>query len=107
MGFFNKTTDSNVVKNIKVFSERITIVVILTVLASVIPDFTDFLNIVGSLGTMTLGFILPPLYYMKVFKNHLSRVIIALNIFMIVFGIGGGSFSIYESVRDLIDKMQK
>ena len=74
MPFFHSSSDSKLLKNVKVYSERITIVIVLTILASVIPNFVAFLNIVGSIGTCILGFILPPLYYMKVFKNRLKSI---------------------------------
>lgn len=74
----------------------------LTLLASVIPNFIDFLNIVGSVGTCLLGFILPPLYFMKVFKNKISKFEVGFNIFIMVFGVAGGAYSIYDSIRKLV-----
>ena len=78
------------------------IVILLTVLAIVIPNFVAFLNIVGSLGTCTLGFILPPIYYMKVFWSRISKFTVAFNIFIMLFGVGGGAYSIYESIKSLL-----
>ena len=66
--FFNNDVDSNLVKNLKVTGERVLIVIGITLLASTIPNFVAFLNIIGGLGCMILGFILPPLYYMTLYK---------------------------------------
>ena len=66
--FFSNDVDSNLVKNLKVTGERVLIVIGITLLASTIPNFVAFLNIIGGLGCMILGFILPPLYYMTLYK---------------------------------------
>ena len=47
------------------YTERVTVIIIVTVASIVIPNFVDFLNISGSLGAASLGFILPSFYYMK------------------------------------------
>jgi hypothetical protein len=52
------------IKNIKIYSERVLIIVLVTVVAVLVPRFVDFLNISGSLGSSALGFVFPPLYYM-------------------------------------------
>jgi hypothetical protein len=54
------------VHNIKVITERVLIILVVTLAAIIIPRFVDFLNISGSIGAASLGFILPPLYYFKV-----------------------------------------
>lgn len=51
-------------RTIKMFTCRIIMVIILAVLTSVIPDFIAFLNIVGSIGSTILAFVLPCVYYM-------------------------------------------
>jgi hypothetical protein len=59
--FFNNEVDTRLRKNVKIYSERIIIVVLLTLFTSLIPNFIDFLNIVGTFGSATLGFIFPPM----------------------------------------------
>ena len=46
-------------KTVKMYVERVLVVLIVTIAAIVIPSFVDFLNIAGSLGAAALGFILP------------------------------------------------
>src|SRR5437868_3074921 len=49
--YFNKKTDSNLAKNMKMITIRSIIVVLLTLLTSIIPNFIEFLNITGALGS--------------------------------------------------------
>ena len=102
--FFNNEEDSQMVKNLKIAAERVFIVICITLLASVIPNFVAFLNFVGGLGCCILGFILPPLYYLQYFTiSRLTRHEVVFNIFIIVFGVVGGGYSVYMSLVDLIE----
>jgi len=102
--FFKNERDSNLVRNIKIFTERILIIVAVTIIAILIPRFVDFLNISGSIGSSVLGFILPPIYYFRCFGlNNLKAVDIGFNIFLIIFGIFGGIYSTYTSIDNLIN----
>ena len=104
LSFFQNEKDSKLVHMFKLYSERILVVVAVTVAAVVIPRFYDFLNISGSVGASALGFVLPPLYYMKTFGiKNLPKHIVAFNIFLILFGIGGGIYSVYTSIKSIID----
>ena len=42
---------------------RSAIIIFVSGLAMVIPDFTTFLNIAGSLGAGVIAFVLPPMLY--------------------------------------------
>ena len=78
---------------------------IVTFAAIVIPRFVDFLNISGSLGAASLGFILPPIYYFKA-KEGIKNIrwyIVAFNFFLIAFGTFGGIYSIYTSIESLLN----
>ncbi len=91
--------------NLKIYTERILIILIITAVAILIPTFVDFLNISGSLGAASLGFILPPIYYFQA-KGGLRNInwgMIAFNIFLIAFGFFGGAYSIYTSIKSIID----
>ena len=70
-----------------------------------IPKFVDFLNISGSLGAASLGFILPPLYYFKANNGirNLPKHIAVLNVFLICFGTFGAIFSLVTSIKNLIN----
>ena len=48
---------------------RSVIVWIITGVALIIPNFTDFLNIAGAIGSAAIAFILPPLLYLIEFRG--------------------------------------
>jgi len=64
--FFQRETDSPLRKHLKLYSERILTILFVTCAAIFIPNFVDFLNISGAVGAAALGFVLPPLYHMRV-----------------------------------------
>jgi hypothetical protein len=103
--FFQKSSDSNLIHSIKLYTERIIIILVVTVSAIFIPKFVTFLNISGSVGASALGFILPPLYYIKSKggMGNLEKPSLALNIFMILFGVFGGIYSLYTSIKDIVN----
>ncbi|CDW84980.1 UNKNOWN [Stylonychia lemnae] len=102
--FFRQERDSKLVKNIKIYTERIAIIVVVTIVAVLVPKFVDFLNISGSVSSSVLGFILPPLYYFRCYGLvNLKWWDIAFNVFLILFGIFGGIYSLYTSIDNLIN----
>jgi amino acid permease len=103
LSFFNNKADSALSRNIKVLTERIILILIVTAVAILIPKFVDFLNIAGSLGSATLGFIFPPLYYIQSVggMSKLKWYDAGFNIFLIAFGGFGAVFSLYNSISNL------
>lgn len=98
--FFNNTEDTRFKKNLKIYTERIIVIILVTVVSSSIPNFIAFLNLAGSIGSSVLAFILPPIYYIQInggFKkeNKLPFYVFAINVFICLFGIGGGAYSTY------------
>lgn len=81
---------------------RSIIVWIITGVALVIPNFTDFLNIAGSIGSAAIAFILPPLLYLVEFKGTLSKPVVIFNWFIILFGACGAIYSTYFSIHQMI-----
>lgn len=103
--FFKKETDSKLMKNIKIYTERIAIIVLITLIAIMIPRFVDFLNITGSLGASVLGFVFPSLYYFKCYGiKNLSKGLVVFNIFLITFGVFGAIYSIQNSISNLVNE---
>lgn len=103
--FFKQESDSNLIKNVKIYVERILIIVVITIVAIIVPRFVDFLNITGSLGASALGFVFPPLYYFRCYGiKNISTPLLAFNVFLIVFGIAGGVYSIYNSIYNLVNE---
>jgi len=66
-----------------------------------VPNFTDFLNISGALGSATIAFIVPELLYLKQFPNASVKEKVGCWL-LIWFGFFGGLYSIYFSVEKLL-----
>jgi amino acid permease len=62
-------TGSSIKMKVKKVAVRSVIVWLITGIALLIPNFTDFLNIAGSIGSAAIAFILPPLLYLVEFKG--------------------------------------
>lgn len=76
----------------------------ITGISLLVPDFTDFLNIAGSIGSCMIAFVLPCLLYMEEFKGQLSMKVIGFNWFVIFLGIAGSILSVVYSVIKIIDE---
>jgi amino acid permease len=81
----------------KIFVRSI-IVWLITGISLLIPNFTDFLNIAGAIGSAMIAFVLPPFLFLKQFKGELSTPIIAFNWFIVAFGAAGAIYSTYFSI---------
>jgi len=97
--FHNGSPTRQKVKRVLV---RSIIVWIITGVALLIPNFTDFLNIAGAIGSAAIAFVIPPLLYLTEFKGHVSTQLKALNWFIIAFGVGGAIYSTYFSINEMI-----
>jgi hypothetical protein len=85
------------------YIERIVVVILLSVFTSIIPNFIAFLNIVGALGTSVLGFIFPPIYLIQFYgRKNIPVYVFLFNIFLICFGVFGGAYSIFNSIKDMV-----
>ena len=81
---------------------RAIVIWLITGVSLLVPDFTDFLNIAGSIGSAVIAFILPPLLYMVEFKGQLSLPSIIFQWFIIVFGAAGATYSTVYSILKII-----
>ncbi len=77
---------------------RSSVIVLVTGIALLIPDFTVFLDIAGSLGASVIAFILPPLLYNAEFKDEMTIWRKYSNYAIVIFGVGGGTLSIVNSI---------
>ena len=59
----------NIVKRVTI---RSLIIIMTTVLCMMVKTFTDFINIAGALGSVTIAFLLPQIFYLKTFGSSLS-----------------------------------
>ena len=82
---------------------RIVLTVLTGSLAVVFGDvFSQILSIVGALGFSLLSFILPPLIYLKIFKNELTCLDRALSLFIFVVGLVGMTIATYIDGASII-----
>lgn len=94
---------SGIVRKLKKVGVRSIIVWIITGISLLIPNFTDFLNIAGSIGSAAIAFVLPPILYLMEFKGKLSHAVIYFNYFIVLFGFGGAIYSTYFSINEMIN----
>ncbi|KAI4387660.1 hypothetical protein MLD38_000077 [Melastoma candidum] len=82
---------------------RWSLVVLVTLVALLVPNFADFLSLVGSSVCCALGFILPAAFHLLVFKGEMGRSgwivdsgIIALGM---IFAVSGTWYSLMEILK--------
>ena len=94
--FFDKHKHSNI--KLRKFISRSLIVLFISGISMIIPNFRDFVNIVGSITSSLLSFILPEMLYLHHFKGHLSISYRVFCYFIIVYGTFGGFYSFFHSI---------
>lgn len=77
---------------------------LVTGVSLLIPNFTDFLNIAGSIGSAMIAFILPPLLYLSEFKGTLPRWKVIANWAIVAFGASGAIYSVYYSIANMANR---
>ena len=82
---------------------RSIVIIFVTGIALIIPDFTIFLDIAGSLGASVIAFVFPPLLYNIEFKDSITNCHKWSNWAIVLFGIGGGTLSIVNSIIAIAD----
>jgi solute carrier family 38 (sodium-coupled neutral amino acid transporter), member 11 len=98
---FFKTGENTKIKKVIM---RSLVIFFVTGIALIIPNFTLFLDISGSIGASIIGFVLPPLLYNAEFKYTLSNWTIYSNYAIVLFGVIGGTLSIINSVWTIADE---
>ncbi|XP_050230426.1 amino acid transporter AVT3B [Mercurialis annua] len=66
---------------------RWVVVLAVSLVALLVPNFADFLSLVGSSVCCTLGFVLPALFHFKVFKDEMSWKVLSFDCVILVFGL--------------------
>merc|ERR1712071_155178 len=84
---------------------RSALVLIITGLAIAIPLLDLFITLVGAVGCTALALVVPPMIHLMVFWKSLSKVVIAKNFCIIVFGIIGAITGTYSSIYAIIDAL--
>ena len=83
------------------YAPRFVITLIIFVMASIIPKFSTFLNLIGSFSGTAIQFIFPILAYQVFFRDMINKWQTFFNYFCLTAGILGGAFAVYDSVIDL------
>lgn len=82
---------------------RICMVLTTATIAYAIPNFGKFLELVGASICMLLGFILPCVFNIQVFRKELTRPRLLLDICIIVMGIFFGVIGTIEAIIKLLE----
>ena len=77
---------------------RSLVIMCITGVALIIPDFTTFLDISGSLGAGMIAFVLPPILYNKQFEGTIPAWKKYTNWLICAFGVVGSIFSVTQSI---------
>lgn len=76
-------------------------VFVVCLVALAVPNFADFLSLVGSSVCIVLGFVLPALFHLIVFKQELSILGLACDGALIVLGMCFASYGTFSSLLDI------
>jgi len=63
------------------------LVVVVGLLAMLVPNFADFLSLVGSSVCVVLGFVLPAVFHLKVFGSEIGWAALVADVAVIVIGV--------------------
>ena len=82
---------------------RSVVIILITGVALVVPDFTVFLDIAGALGAGVIAFVLPPLLFNQEFRDTITPFKKWSNWAIVVFGVCGCTLSIVSSIQTIIN----
>ncbi len=88
---------------LKTYSVRIMLTLIIFALSFAIPKFASFINLVGAFAGINLQFVFPIIAYHISFKLVAPKWKIYLNIAVLLFGVIGSGFGIYDSIKELTE----
>lgn len=77
-------------------------VLIVTLVALLVPNFADFLSLVGSSVCIVLGFVLPSLFHLMVYKDELRWHGLVLDGIIILFGVVFGAVGTFSSLMEIV-----
>jgi proton-coupled amino acid transporter len=73
-----------------------------SLMALLVPNFADFLSLVGSSVCIVLGFVLPALFHLLVFKEEMSWIGMALDGAIVVLGVVIGVTGTWSSLMEIL-----
>lgn len=80
---------------------RWTLVLAVSLVALFVPNFTDFLSLVGSSTCCVLGFVLPALFHYLTFKDEMSKGQASADVGIIVLGAFLGVSGTWYSLQEI------
>ncbi|XP_078448437.1 amino acid transporter AVT3B-like [Wolffia australiana] len=81
---------------------RWAMVLAVTLVALLVPNFADFLSLVGSAVCCVLGFVLPAWFHLRVFKNEMGLLAAALDSAIITLGLLLAVVGTWSSLSEII-----
>ncbi|KAL5100066.1 hypothetical protein RYX36_004393 [Vicia faba] len=78
------------------------LVLVVSLVALFVPNFADFLSLVGSSVCVVLGFVLPALFHCMVFKEELGWRCMVSDGAIMVFGFVVAVYGTYSSVSEIL-----
>ncbi|KAK2975685.1 hypothetical protein RJ640_027788 [Escallonia rubra] len=80
---------------------RWVVVLVVSLVALLVPNFADFLSLVGSSVCVVLGFVLPALFHLLVHKDEMGWGWLALDGAVIVLGVALAVFGTWSSLLEI------
>ncbi|XP_059659803.1 amino acid transporter AVT3B-like [Cornus florida] len=84
---------------------RWVVVLGVSLVALLVPNFADFLSLVGSSVCIVVGFVLPALFHLTVHKDELSRKGLVLDLAIVVLGLIFGISGTWSSLLEIFAAM--
>ena len=81
---------------------RWTVVLGVAIVALLVPNFADFLSLVGSAVCCTLGFVLPAWFHLKVFKEEMGLISMTVDVGIIAVGLVFAVVGTWSSLSEII-----
>uniref|UniRef100_A0A804J6H1 Amino acid transporter transmembrane domain-containing protein n=1 Tax=Musa acuminata subsp. malaccensis TaxID=214687 RepID=A0A804J6H1_MUSAM len=85
---------------------RWAVVVAVSLVATLVPNFADFLSLVGSSVCVVLGFVLPALFHLKVFGSELGWAGATVDIAILIIGLTLAISGTWSSLMTIFNSVQ-
>ncbi|RWW14272.1 hypothetical protein GW17_00021971 [Ensete ventricosum] len=85
---------------------RWAVVVAVSLVATLVPNFADFLSLVGSSVCVVLGFVLPALFHLKVFGSELGWTGATVDIAIVIIGMALAISGTWSSLMAIFNSVQ-
>ncbi|KAK9287161.1 hypothetical protein L1049_015572 [Liquidambar formosana] len=80
---------------------RWVLVLVVSLVALTVPNFTDFMSLVGSSVCCALAFVFPALFHLLVFKDEMGWKGLFLDVAFVVLGIGLGISGTWYALQEI------